>query len=135
MGYIYEDIDHAKEQIREAYKDKLAKYGRIWEIIDNIWNTQLHHPIYAVGYFLNPKYHYKARLGDQEDGEVRSGLIDCLEHMIPNCADLLETHKQLTLFSMAVGTFGKKLAKMARDVDQLGKQFQFVFLFKLIFFK
>ena len=90
-----------------------------------------HRPIHAAGYFLNPKYHYKARLGDQQDGEVRSGLIDCLERMVPIRADLLETHKQLTHFSMAAGTFGKNLAKMARDVDQLGKQFQFVFLFKL----
>ena len=89
----------------------LAKYGRIWEIIDNRWNNQLHRPIYAVGYFLNPKYHYKARLGDLQDGEARTGLIDCLECMVPIHADQLEIHKQLTLFSMAVGTFEKKLGK------------------------
>ena len=77
---------------------------------------------------MKPKYHYKALLGDQQDGDVRSGLIDCLECMVRIRADLLETHKQLTLFSMAAGTFGKNLAKMARDVDQPGKQFQFVFL-------
>ena len=109
----------------------LAKYGRIWEIIDNIWNNQLHRLLHAVGYFLNPKYHYKARLGDQRDGEVRSRLIDFLERMVPNHADLLETHKNLTHFSMAAGTFGKNLEKMARDVDQPGKKFQFVFLFKI----
>eukprot|EP00253_Pinus_taeda_P008053 PITA_08053 len=118
MGCIYEAMDHAKEQIRATYKDRLAKYGRIWEIIDNKWNNQLHHPIHVVGYFLNPKYHYKNRLGDLHDGEVRVGLIDCLERMGPSHANQLEIHRQLTVFNMAGGTFGKILAKMARDMDQ-----------------
>jgi len=87
IGYIYEDLDQAKEHIREAYNDKLAKYGHIWEIIDNIWNNQLHHPIHEVGYFLNPKYHYKARLGDVQVGEVIDGLYGCLECMVPSHVD------------------------------------------------
>eukprot|EP00253_Pinus_taeda_P014881 PITA_14881 len=118
MGYIYEAMDQAKEQIRAAYKDRLAKYGRIWEIIDNRLNNQLHRPIHVAGYFLKPMYHYKNRLGDLHDGEVRAGLIDCLERMVPTHVDQLEIHRQLTVFTMAGGTFGKNLAKMARDVDQ-----------------
>lgn len=81
--------------------------------------AQLHRPIHAAGYFLNPKYHYKNRLGDLHDGEVRAGLIDCLERMVPSHAGQLEIHRQLTVFNTASGTFGKNLAKMARDVDQL----------------
>ena len=117
MGYIYEAMDQSKEQIWAAYKDRLAKYGHIWEIIDNRWNNQLHRHINAVGYFLNPKYHYKNRLGDLHDGEDKAGLIDWLERMVPTHADQLEIHRQLTIFTMASGTFGKSLAKMARDVD------------------
>eukprot|EP00253_Pinus_taeda_P010457 PITA_10457 len=117
MGYIYEAMDHGKEKIRVDYKDKLTKYGRIWEIIDKKWNNQLHRPIHAVGYFLKPKYHYKARLGDLQVVEIKDGLIDCLECMVLINVDQLEIHKQLTLFSMAAGTFGKNLAKKARDVD------------------
>eukprot|EP00253_Pinus_taeda_P019344 PITA_19344 len=30
MGFIYEAMDQAKEQIKRAYKDKVAKYGPIW---------------------------------------------------------------------------------------------------------
>eukprot|EP00253_Pinus_taeda_P004265 PITA_04265 len=118
MGYIYEAMDQAKEQIQATYKDRLAKYGYIWEIIDNKWNNQLHRPIHAAGYFLNPKYHYKNWLGHLHDGEVRVGLIDCLERMAPTDVDQLEIHRQLTVFTMASVTFGKYLAKMARDVDQ-----------------
>ena len=131
MGYIYEAMDQGKEQIRAVYKDMLAKYSRIWEIIDNRWSNQLHRPIHVAQYFLNPEYHYKARLGDLQDGEVRAGLIDCLERMVPIHADQLEIHKQLTLFSMAAGTFGKNLEKMAIDVAQPDKKFQFVLNLKL----
>ena len=64
MGYIYEAMDQAKEQIRRAYKVRVAKYGPIWDIIDRRWNTQLHLPIHAAGYFLKPRYHYRARFGE-----------------------------------------------------------------------
>ena len=56
MGYIYELMDQAKEQIRAANKDRVTKYGPIWDIIDRRWNNQLHRPIHATGYFLNPRY-------------------------------------------------------------------------------
>lgn len=39
MGYIYEAMDQAKEQIQATYKDKVGKYGPILEIIDNKWNN------------------------------------------------------------------------------------------------
>ena len=48
MGYIYEAMDQAKEQIRAAYKDRVAKYGPIWEIIYHRWSNQLHRAIHAV---------------------------------------------------------------------------------------
>lgn len=51
MGYIYEAMDQEKEQIHPNYKDKLAKYGHILEIIYKIWNNQLHRPIHAAGIF------------------------------------------------------------------------------------
>eukprot|EP00253_Pinus_taeda_P008392 PITA_08392 len=117
MGYIYEVMNQAKEQIRATYKDRLAKYGRIWEIIDNRWNNQLHRPIHAAGYFLKPKYHYKNRLGDLHDGEVKAGLIDCLECMVPTHADQLEIHRQLTIFTMAAHwweSFGGQCPQLQR---------------------
>ena len=39
MGYIYEAMDQAKEQIRATYKDRVSKYGPIWDIIDRRWNN------------------------------------------------------------------------------------------------
>jgi hypothetical protein len=34
---------------KPTYKDRVAKYGPIWEITDNKWNNQLQHPIHAIG--------------------------------------------------------------------------------------
>jgi hypothetical protein len=53
-------------------------------------------------------------------GEVRDGLIDCLERMVPSESDQLEIHRQITCFTRATCTFGKNLAKIARDVDEPG---------------
>eukprot|EP00253_Pinus_taeda_P014045 PITA_14045 len=114
MGFI----DQAKEQIKRAYKDKVAKYGPIWAIIDERWNNQLHCPIHAAGYFRNPQYHYKAKATRALRGEVRDGLIDCIDRMIPLECDQLEIHRQVTTFTNASGTFGKNLAKIAREADE-----------------
>eukprot|EP00253_Pinus_taeda_P002278 PITA_02278 len=118
MGFIYEAMDQGKEQIKTVYKDRVAKYGPIWAIIDERWNNQLHRPIHAAGYFLNPRYHYKAKESGALRGEVRDGMIECIERMIPLESDQLEVHRQATTFSNATGTFGKNLAKIAREADE-----------------
>eukprot|EP00253_Pinus_taeda_P007875 PITA_07875 len=118
MGFIYEAMDQAKEHIKAVYKDRVAKYGPIWAIIDERWSNQLHRPIHAAGYFLNPRYHYKAKESGASRGEVRDGLIDCIDCMIPLESDQLEIHRQATTFSNASGTFGKNLAKIAREANE-----------------
>lgn len=126
MGFIYEVMDQAKEQIKRAYKDRVAKYGPISAIINERWNNQLYRPIHAAGYFLNPRYHYKAKESGALRREVKDGLIDCIDRMIPLESDQLEIHRQVTTFSNASSTFGKNLKKIAREADELSKQkFQF----------
>ena len=56
MGFVYEAMDQAKEQIKAAYGDKRQKYIPLWRIIDERWNKQLHRPLHAAGYYLNPRY-------------------------------------------------------------------------------
>eukprot|EP00253_Pinus_taeda_P002270 PITA_02270 len=111
-------MDQAKEKIKRTDKDKVAKYGLIWAIIDERWNNQLHRPIHVARYFLNPQYHYKAKATGALRGEVRDGLIDCIDHMIPLECDQLEIHRHVTTFSDVSRTFGKNLANIAREVDE-----------------
>eukprot|EP00253_Pinus_taeda_P012088 PITA_12088 len=111
-------MDQAKEKIKMVYKDRVAKYGPIWAIIDERWNNQLCRPIHVVGYFLNPRYHYKAKELGALRGEVIDGQIDCIDRMIPLESDQMEIHRQVTTFSNASGTFGKNLVKIAREADE-----------------
>eukprot|EP00253_Pinus_taeda_P002042 PITA_02042 len=110
-------MDQVKEQIQRAYKDKVANYGPIWAIIDERWNNQFHRPIHVAGYFLNPRYHYKVESRALR-GEVRDGLVDYIDHMIPLESNQLEIHKQVMTFSNASGTIGKNLAKTAREANE-----------------
>jgi hypothetical protein len=55
MGYIYEAMDKAKEQIARNFKNIKKRYEDVWSILDLRWDRQLHGPLHAAGYFLNPK--------------------------------------------------------------------------------
>ena len=55
MGYIYEAMERAKEQIQKNFNDVQRRYKPILRIIKTRWELQLHRPLHAVAYFLNPK--------------------------------------------------------------------------------
>ncbi|XP_028790941.1 uncharacterized protein LOC114746817 isoform X2 [Neltuma alba] len=54
MPYIYEAMDRAKEEIADNFEKKESRYKKIWKIIDIRWTLQLHRPLHAAAYFLNP---------------------------------------------------------------------------------
>ncbi|XP_028093325.1 uncharacterized protein LOC114293451 [Camellia sinensis] len=54
MGFIYEAMDRAKEEIASNLNHVRGRYKRIWEIIDTRWDLQLHRPLHAAAYYLNP---------------------------------------------------------------------------------
>jgi hypothetical protein len=54
MGYIYELMDAAKEKIAFNLQRNLRHYQPIWNKIDARWTPQLHQPLHAAGYYLNP---------------------------------------------------------------------------------
>ncbi|XP_050373310.1 uncharacterized protein LOC126790965 [Argentina anserina] len=56
MGFIYELMDAAKDKIATNLGNVEAKYLPIWRRIDNRWTPQLHQPLHAAGYYLNPKF-------------------------------------------------------------------------------
>ncbi|KAL8161316.1 hypothetical protein V2J09_012805 [Rumex salicifolius] len=61
----------------------MAKYKDIFEIIDKRWECQLHHPLYATGYFLNPEFFY-ANPEEAQCEEVRQGLYDVIRNQAWN---------------------------------------------------
>jgi hypothetical protein len=55
MPYIYEAMDRGQEQIATNFNKKVSRYKKFWGIIDRRWNLQLHRPLHAAAYYLNPK--------------------------------------------------------------------------------
>ncbi|CAA0833259.1 hAT transposon superfamily [Striga hermonthica] len=56
MGYIYEAMDKAKEAIMTSFSNGERKYKDVFEVIDKMWNLQLHRPLHVAAHFLNSEF-------------------------------------------------------------------------------
>ncbi|GJU91568.1 hypothetical protein Tco_1303991 [Tanacetum coccineum] len=56
MGYIYDVMTRAKDQISKNLKGKPNErlVSRVWSMIQTRWTDQFHHPLHAAGCFLDP---------------------------------------------------------------------------------
>ncbi|XP_058754740.1 uncharacterized protein LOC131627905 [Vicia villosa] len=95
MGFIYEEMDRAKEKIRLSFNGIAKSYNPLWKIIDQRWDKQLHRSLHAAGLYLNPILRYAP--GFTIDNEVTNGLIDL----------------QLEDFKGKAGSFGSDFATFA----------------------
>ncbi|KAF7844713.1 zf-BED domain-containing protein/DUF659 domain-containing protein/Dimer_Tnp_hAT domain-containing protein [Senna tora] len=114
MGFIYEEMDKAKETIQINFKNVRKSYEPVWKIIDERWEAQLHKLLHAAAYYLNPHFHYSSQF--KADFGVKRGLYECMDKMLT----MDEKHKvdfQLEMFKEAKGLFGIESA-----VDSYGDQ-------------
>ncbi|XP_028806378.1 uncharacterized protein LOC114761216 [Neltuma alba] len=116
MPYIYEAMDRAKEEIADNVEKKESRYKKIWKIIDTRWNLQLHRPLHAAAYFLNPKFHYDEKFN--ADQEVYFGLYETIEKMIPDRKTRFLVDQQLEAFKSAKGLFGRSVEIDTRNKKQ-----------------
>ncbi|RVW81720.1 hypothetical protein CK203_049553 [Vitis vinifera] len=126
MGYIYELIDSAKEKIAFNCWGMERKYGPIWRKIDARWTPQLHRPLHAAGYYLNPQLRYGDKFSNVD--EVRKGLFECMDKML-DYQERLKADIQLDSYDQAMGEFGSRIVidsrtlrspTMLRDVKEIG---------------
>ncbi|XP_022025633.1 uncharacterized protein LOC110926187 [Helianthus annuus] len=113
MGYIYNAMKKAKELIASSFKNKEAKYRDIFKIIDKRWDCQLHQPLHAAGYYLNPGLYYN-NPEVEDDTEVISGLQACIMKLILNEDEQIQINTELPLYRRADGIFGYPMAKKMR---------------------
>ncbi|XP_028114909.1 uncharacterized protein LOC114312822 [Camellia sinensis] len=118
MGFIYEAMDRAKEEIQKNFNNIIRCYDPIWAIIDRRWETQLHHPLHAAAYFLNPQLHYSPNF--QADAEIKIGLYKCLEKMVPDTNERVKIDLQIDAFKNARGLFGIQNAILTRKKKSPG---------------
>ncbi|KAJ4978989.1 hypothetical protein NE237_009769 [Protea cynaroides] len=111
MGYIYEAMYRAKEAIKKELVEK-KDYLPYWNVIDHRWNRQLHRPLHAAGFYLNPKCFYSIE-GDVPN-EIMSGMLDSIERLVPDTKIQDKITKELSSYKNAVGDLGRKMAIRAR---------------------
>lgn len=104
MGYIYEAMDRAKETIKRSFNENEEKYEKIFTIIDERWNCQLHRPLHAAGYYLNPEFFYKIK-SVGFDAEVLGGLYQCVARLVPSIEVQDKIIHELSLYKNAEGLF------------------------------
>ncbi|RWR76251.1 hypothetical protein CKAN_00468500 [Cinnamomum micranthum f. kanehirae] len=109
MGYIYEAMDRAKEAISNAFGGKEERDNNIFEIIDRRWDVQLHRPLHAAGYFLNPEYFY-SNPNTEHDNEVMAGLYNCISKLVPNIDVQDKITQELSIYKEAENLFGLPMA-------------------------
>ncbi|XP_058000818.1 uncharacterized protein LOC110635266 isoform X2 [Hevea brasiliensis] len=111
MPYIYSDMCRAKFTIKSIHGDDARKYGPFWSVLENHWNSWLHHPLYMAAYFLNPSYRYRS---DFLASEVIRGLNECIHRLEPDNMRKISASKQISDYNSAKGDFGTELAISTR---------------------
>ncbi|KAJ9682088.1 hypothetical protein PVL29_018125 [Vitis rotundifolia] len=113
MGYIYEAMNRAKDTIMRSFNGNEEKYKEIFNIIDKRWEIQLHRPLHAAGYFLNPEFFYdKPEI--EHDAEIMSDLYKCILRLTRDPAKQEKVVAEVSLYTNAQGLFGNELAIRTR---------------------
>ncbi|KAF3774568.1 hypothetical protein EJ110_NYTH52870 [Nymphaea thermarum] len=75
-------------------------------IIDERWSGQLHRPLHAAAYYLNPAIRYLPTF--KKDREVEYGMLDCIDVLVSDSKEQDAIHMSINKYDTAFGT-------MARD--------------------
>ncbi|XP_057416031.1 uncharacterized protein LOC130710698 [Lotus japonicus] len=77
MGYVYDDMQRAKNAIKRMFRDKSELYKSYTYIISARWDKHLKRTLHATAYFLNPGFFYDPSF--VENDRVVQSLVDLLE--------------------------------------------------------
>ncbi|XP_030941481.1 uncharacterized protein LOC115966377 [Quercus lobata] len=113
IGYLYEAMDKAKEEIKRRLKNKFSLYGHYIRVIDARWDKQLHSPLHVAGCFLNLAIYFRPSFKRQN--EVQRGLLSTLMRLDPNPDIQDKISSQLDEYKKSIGDFGTSLAIRQRE--------------------
>ncbi|WOK94392.1 hypothetical protein Cni_G03094 [Canna indica] len=108
MGFLYDSLDNAKEEIKKNLGDEEDKYSPIWTLVDDVWNDHLHSPLHSAAYFFNPSLFYSDDFF--LDAEVTNGLLYCIVKMTKTPQDQEMIVVQLDQYREAKGGFSEEEA-------------------------
>ncbi|KAF8395545.1 hypothetical protein HHK36_019493 [Tetracentron sinense] len=114
MGYIYEAIDRAKEAIKEALGGQRN---------ERKWDVQLHQPLHAAGYYLNPEFFY-ANSDIDSCEEVVRGLLTVIKRLVPDLDAQDAITRELVVYRNVEGLFGRSPAIRQRTTTPPMERFK-----------
>ena len=95
------------------------EYKKAFEFIDKRWECQLHRPLHAAGFFLNPGLYYDnpEKVACQE---VMMGFHQCLSRLTRDVEVEDNISDKIILYREASGVFGLDIAKRQRKTKSPG---------------
>ncbi|KAL6328433.1 hypothetical protein AAG906_038308 [Vitis piasezkii] len=88
MGYIYKAMNRAKDTLVRSFNGNEEKYKEIFNIIDKMWEIQLHRPLHAVELTRDPAKQEKVV------AELNGGLHMELQLQICKAYEFLQIHSK-----------------------------------------
>ncbi|XP_042980257.1 uncharacterized protein LOC122310450 [Carya illinoinensis] len=82
MGYLYNAMEKAKENIKARLKNKVSAFMPFIRVIDARWDKQLHSPLHAAGCLLNPGIYFNPCFKSKNN--VSRGFMTCVVKMEPD---------------------------------------------------
>ncbi|XVE92860.1 hypothetical protein REPUB_Repub01dG0139600 [Reevesia pubescens] len=116
MGYLYEAIHRAREEMLKRFQGRKKKVDPYLKILDARWDRQLHKNLHATGYWLNPRNQYNT-IEMAKNNQTTSGLLDVIEkYSHGNSVLRSKLTSEMKVFRTARGDFGRISAISDRDV-------------------
>ncbi|KAL4287829.1 hypothetical protein AHAS_Ahas19G0225300 [Arachis hypogaea] len=110
MGYLYQAIYKAREEMVMRFQKRKKVVDPYLKILDTRWDAQLKKNLHAAGYWLNPAFRFNA--GEfEKHKETISGLLDVIEKYTyddPVLNSKLTSEKRI--FKIAEKDFGRPSA-------------------------
>ncbi|KAI3992742.1 hypothetical protein MKX01_021703 [Papaver californicum] len=114
MGYIYHAVDQTVKQIPLMLSDPKDKIilNKVMNNIRERWAEQLHQPLHAAGYYLNPSIYFSnpPEFGENLDGnaDVKKGLYDVVAMLYKDEETQDKIINQLLFYRSTVGLMGQR---------------------------
>ncbi|XP_034899368.1 uncharacterized protein [Populus alba] len=116
MGYLYDVIHHAKEEMMRRFQKKKPRVKPFIDIINNRWDGQFYRNLYAAAFWLNPRFQYDGNIMDKHMGTI-SALLDVLEKYAHGNLPLQsKITSEMKFFRNAEHDFGRVSAKTNRTL-------------------
>ena len=111
MGWLYGDMEMARNEIDVNLNHKVKRCRPIGLIIDKRWDAKLKSPLHLAGHFLNPFFYFQRKEAIEKNGAFLGAFTDCLYKIYRNDHEMQDRiSAQLPLYQNKVGSLGRDMA-------------------------